>query len=121
MSTVISQQPPKEDEEEEDEEQGEEFVFEDSAEEDKLQADSKGISSVQRSTQEDSGTGSQDTSQLPKSSPPAGQEDVPNKDVASTSTEGNGCLFCRQVTVVRGVWTHPHGSHKESLPLYLHH
>ncbi|KAG7226722.1 hypothetical protein INR49_014070, partial [Caranx melampygus] len=87
MSTVISQQPPKEDEEEEDEEQGEEFAFEDSAEEEKLQADSKGISSVQVSAKEDSGTVSQDTSQLPKSSPPAGQEDTPNKDGASSSTE----------------------------------
>ncbi|KAM7401713.1 hypothetical protein PAMP_017008 [Pampus punctatissimus] len=42
MSTVMSQQPPKEDEEEDDEEQGEEFVFEDSTDEEKLQEDNKG-------------------------------------------------------------------------------
>ncbi|KAM7422045.1 hypothetical protein PAMA_010230 [Pampus argenteus] len=59
MSTVMSQQPPKEDEEEDDEEQGEEFVFEDSTDEEKLQEDSKGTGpdtarAVQLSKKEDS-------------------------------------------------------------------
>ncbi|XP_040889833.1 rho guanine nucleotide exchange factor 10-like protein isoform X2 [Toxotes jaculatrix] len=97
MSTVMSQQPPKDDEEEEDEEQGEEFVFEDSMDEEKPQEDSKGISSdcvssVQVSKKEHSETSGNvletvtDNPQLPKTSPPAGQEGIPTKDAASIST-----------------------------------
>ncbi|XP_078026742.1 rho guanine nucleotide exchange factor 10-like protein isoform X2 [Epinephelus lanceolatus] len=93
MSTVMSQQPPKEDEEEEDEEQGEEFSFEDSADEEKLKVDSKGIRSdsdrsVQMSKKEDSETSQTGTdgTQLHRTSPPAGQEGVITKDVTSTST-----------------------------------
>lgn len=93
MSTVMSQQPPKEDEEEEDEEQGEEFSFEDSADEEKLKVDSKGIRSdsdrsVQMSKKEDSETSQTGTdgTQLHRTSPPAGQEGVITKDVTSAST-----------------------------------
>lgn len=106
MSTVLSQQPPKEDEEEDDEEQGEEFVFEDSTDEEKLQEDSKGISldcvsSVHMSKKVDieaSDSVSQtvkDKTQLPKISPPAGQEGNPTKDL-SISAAGNtfsGIIF----------------------------
>lgn len=98
MSTVMSQQPPKEDEEEEDEEQGEEFTFEDSADEEKLQDDGKGISShsVQlpkkagsETSEIASGRGTQlDCTQL-AALPPAGQEGIPTEDVASTPTAGN--------------------------------
>lgn len=94
MSTVMSQQPPKEDGEEEDEEQGEEFTFEDSTDEEKLQEDSKGISSdSQLSKMEVKNT---DSTQRLQTSPPAGQEGIPTKDVASVSTAGNtfsGLLF----------------------------
>ncbi|XP_041813379.1 rho guanine nucleotide exchange factor 10-like protein isoform X1 [Chelmon rostratus] len=96
MSTVMSQQLPKEDEEEEDEEQGEEFVFEDSTDEEKLQEDSKGISSdsrpAQLSTKEGSETSDSaaqtgtDSTPHVRSSPPAGQEGISTKDVASIST-----------------------------------
>ncbi|XP_029287640.1 rho guanine nucleotide exchange factor 10-like protein isoform X2 [Cottoperca gobio] len=98
MSTVMSQQqPPKEDEEEEDEEQGEAFSFEDSADEEKLQGDSKevtsdSVKSVQLSEKEDSetsGSASQtgtDCTQLPRTAPPAGQEGDLTKEVASVPT-----------------------------------
>lgn len=100
MSTVMSQQPPKEEEEEEEEEQGEEFLFEDSTDEEKLQEDSKGISSdsvrsVQLPKKEDSessGSVSQtgtDSAHLLRTLPPAGQEGTPTTDVASTSEAGN--------------------------------
>ncbi|XP_063766927.1 rho guanine nucleotide exchange factor 10-like protein isoform X2 [Eleginops maclovinus] len=98
MSTVMpQQQPPKEAEEEEDEEQGEGFSFEDSGDEEKPQGDSKGIpsdmvGSAQLSKKEDSETSgsssltSTDCTQLPITSPPAGQEDIFTKDVASIPT-----------------------------------
>ncbi|XP_038551361.1 rho guanine nucleotide exchange factor 10-like protein isoform X2 [Micropterus salmoides] len=93
MSTVMSQQPPKEDEEEEDEERGEEFLFEDSMDEEKLQEDSKGTGSVRsdQSKKEDRQTSDSvpqtgtDSTQLLRTSPSAGQEDIPTKDVASIS------------------------------------
>ncbi|XP_033938785.1 rho guanine nucleotide exchange factor 10-like protein isoform X2 [Pseudochaenichthys georgianus] len=98
MSTVMpQQQPPKEKEEDEDEEQGEGFSFEDSGDEEKPQGDSKGIpsdsvGSVQSSKKEDSETTgsssltSTDCTQLPITSPPAGQEEILTKDVDSNST-----------------------------------
>ncbi|XP_029357606.1 rho guanine nucleotide exchange factor 10-like protein isoform X3 [Echeneis naucrates] len=91
MSSVMSQDPPKEDEEEEDEEQGEEFEFDDSMDEEKPEEDSKGtssdcVSSVQASKKEDAEEVQSDSGQLPKTSAPAGQEDIPTKDVASIST-----------------------------------
>ncbi|XP_058487431.1 rho guanine nucleotide exchange factor 10-like protein isoform X2 [Solea solea] len=98
MSTVMSQQPPKEDEEEDDEEQGEEFQFDDSTDEDTFCEDSRGtgsdcVASVQVSNKEDSGTSESvsqtitDSKQLPKASPPAGQEgDIPTKAVTFIST-----------------------------------
>lgn len=97
MSTVMSQQPPKEDEEEEDEERGEEFLFEDSMDEEKLQEDSKGTGSVRsdQSKKEDRQTSDSvpqtgtDSTQLLRTSPSAGQEDIPTKDVASISPPGN--------------------------------
>ncbi|XP_062271879.1 rho guanine nucleotide exchange factor 10-like protein isoform X1 [Scomber scombrus] len=97
MSAVITQQPPKEDEEEEEEEQGEEFVFEDSTDEEKLQEDSKGVGPesakpVQMSKKEDSVTSdnvsqtvTDSTQQLSKPLPPAGQEEIPTKDVTPTT------------------------------------
>uniref|UniRef100_A0A3Q1AT68 DH domain-containing protein n=1 Tax=Amphiprion ocellaris TaxID=80972 RepID=A0A3Q1AT68_AMPOC len=94
MSTMMSQQPPKEDEEEDDEEQGEEFVFDDSADEEKLQEDSKGVSSdcvppVQLLRKEDSGTASSvsqsDSTQLSKTASTAGLECIANNDVTSVS------------------------------------
>ncbi|XP_033994928.1 rho guanine nucleotide exchange factor 10-like protein isoform X2 [Trematomus bernacchii] len=98
MSTVMpQQQPPKEEEEDEDEEQGEGFSFEDSGDEEKPQGDSKGIpsdsvGSVQSSKKEDSETSGSssltgtDCTQLPITSPPAGQEEILTKDVDSNST-----------------------------------
>lgn len=74
MSTVTSQQLPKEDEEEEDEEQGEEFMFDDSSDEEKP---------------EETGTGS---TALPTMSPPAGQEGIFTKGVASVPAAGNKFL-----------------------------
>ncbi|XP_018535020.1 rho guanine nucleotide exchange factor 10-like protein isoform X1 [Lates calcarifer] len=98
MSTVLSQQPPKEDEEEDDEEQGEEFVFEDSTDEEKLQEDSKGISldcvsSVHMSKKVDTEASDsvsqtvKDKTQLPKISPPAGQEGNPTKDLSISAAD----------------------------------
>lgn len=82
MSTVVSQQLPKDDEEEEDEEQGEEFVFEDSDDDEKPPKDIKEIDSVPVHIPES--VGSEATESLPHSgtngiefqrrSPPAGQE-----------------------------------------------
>lgn len=97
MSTVMPQQLPKEDEEEEDEEQGEEFVFEDSSDEEKPEEDSKGISShsVQLTKNEGSETSESvsqtgtDSTPLLRTLPPAGQEGIPTKDVASNPTAGN--------------------------------
>ncbi|XP_010782576.1 rho guanine nucleotide exchange factor 10-like protein [Notothenia coriiceps] len=98
MSAVMpQQQPPKEEEEDEDEEQGEGFSFEDSGDEEKPQGDSKGIpsdsvGSVQSSKKEDSETSGSssltgtDCTQLPITSPPAGQEEILTKDVDSNST-----------------------------------
>ncbi|XP_069567386.1 rho guanine nucleotide exchange factor 10-like protein isoform X1 [Brachyistius frenatus] len=94
MSTMMSQQPPKEDAEEEEEEKGEEFVFDDSTDEERLQEDGKGISldsatPVQPPKKEDSETSGSlsspvtDGTQPLKTSPPAGQEDIVPKDVAS--------------------------------------
>ncbi|XP_053300582.1 nucleolin [Pleuronectes platessa] len=97
MSTVMSQPRPKEDEEEEEEEQGEEFVFDDSTDEEKPEEDSKGIrldcvSSVQVSKKkEDSGTSGNvsqtitDGTKLPETSPPAGQEGISTEVKASLS------------------------------------
>lgn len=97
MSTVISQQQlPKEDEEEEDEEQGEEFSFEDSADEDKLQGDSKVIPSdsvkavqSKKEKSDTSGSVSQTGTDCTQRPPPAGQEGIITKDVVSISTAGN--------------------------------
>lgn len=99
MSTVMSQQPLKEDEEEEDEEQGEEFIFEDSADDEKPQEDSKGVGPdnaipVQLSKKEGSETSDSvsravtDSTQLPRPLPPQGQEEIPTKDVTSFPTAG---------------------------------
>lgn len=98
MSTGMSQQqPPKEDEEEDDEEQGEEFSFEDSADEEKLQEGRTGVTSdslgaVQLSKKEDretpgsvSQTGA-DCTQLLRTSPPAGQEGILTGDEAPICT-----------------------------------
>lgn len=75
MSTATSQQPPKDDEEEEDEEQGEEFEFDDGADEDKIQEDSKRMDCV-LSTEEKSSEMLTVTEKagLLQSGPPAGQE-----------------------------------------------
>ncbi|XP_029990135.1 rho guanine nucleotide exchange factor 10-like protein isoform X3 [Sphaeramia orbicularis] len=99
MSTVMSQQPPKEDEEEEDEEQGEEFVFEDSTDEEKPQEESKGSISESVGSVQSPKTQTNDTSdilqtpterpqeqQLSNTSPPAGQEGTLTTEKASIST-----------------------------------
>ncbi|KAL3978599.1 hypothetical protein ACER0C_019661 [Sarotherodon galilaeus] len=96
MSTVVSQQLLKQDGEDDDEEQGEEFEFDDSTDEDKLQEDSKTIidcvKPVQASKHEDnvtSGSISQtftDSTRLPTASPSAGPDSVATKDPASVST-----------------------------------
>ncbi|XP_034724155.1 rho guanine nucleotide exchange factor 10-like protein isoform X4 [Etheostoma cragini] len=97
MSTVMAQQqPPKEDEEEEDEEQGEAFSFEDSEDEEKLEENSKGITtesakSVQLSKKEESETSGgvsqtgTDCTQPVTPAPPAGQEGILPEGVASIS------------------------------------
>lgn len=99
MSTVVSQQLLKEDGEDDDEEQGEEFEFDDSTDEDKLQEDSKTVidcvKPVQASKHEDnvtSGSVSQtftDSTLLPTTSPSAGPDGVATKDPVSVSTTGN--------------------------------
>lgn len=73
MSTATSQQPPKDDEEEEDEEQGEEFEFDDSADEEKLQEDSERTDCVP-STEDKSSETVAEKAELLKPAPPAGQE-----------------------------------------------
>nr|XP_015813895.2 rho guanine nucleotide exchange factor 10-like protein isoform X2 [Nothobranchius furzeri] len=78
MSAMMSHKPPKEEEEEDEEEQGEEFVFDDSSDEHKSLGDGKEI--IQESKKEAgevSGCALQraaDSTQLIKSSPPAGPE-----------------------------------------------
>ncbi|XP_030586314.1 rho guanine nucleotide exchange factor 10-like protein isoform X1 [Archocentrus centrarchus] len=96
MSTMMSQQLPKEDEEDDDEEQGEEFEFDDSTDEDKLQDDSKAMTECVRPVQASkngdnltSGGASQtftDSAQLPTTSPSAGPDSIVTKDPASIST-----------------------------------
>lgn len=66
MSTTTSQQPPKEDEEEEDEEQGEEFEFDYSTDEGKIQEDNKRTNSEMPTVTE--------KTVLLNFLPPAGQE-----------------------------------------------
>lgn len=75
MSTVTSQQPPKDDEEEEDEEQGEEFEFDDSTDEEKIQEDAKRMDGA-LSTEEKSSEMLAVTEKAEplNSVPPAGQE-----------------------------------------------
>ncbi|XP_041836684.1 rho guanine nucleotide exchange factor 10-like protein isoform X2 [Melanotaenia boesemani] len=95
MSTTMSHQPPKDDEEEEDE-QGEEFVFEDSTDEEKTLEGSKDIVSdcdkpVQVSNKEDSETPAgvseeaSVTSQLPKSPSPVSSERITTNQAAAIS------------------------------------
>lgn len=104
MSTVMSQQPPKEDEEEEDEEQGEEFTFEDSADEDNVQEDRKGISS--RSVQSTEKAGSETlegASRLGASPPPGREGGIPTGDVAPIPTAGDTFVHCgRSLVEVTG-------------------
>lgn len=102
MSALMSHQPTKEDEEEDDEEQGEEFVFEDSEDEDKALEDSKDSKDItadcvelsQTSKNESSETPggvlqrAADSSQLIKSPPPAG----PESTAASNPSTGNSFL-----------------------------
>ncbi|XP_072308272.1 rho guanine nucleotide exchange factor 10-like protein isoform X3 [Eucyclogobius newberryi] len=95
MSTVMCEQPQKEDdgEEEEDEEQGEEFMFDDSSDEENLTAESKGNT---KDTELSSKTENNETSkcnsqtrlenndqEVCKAVPPAGQEGAPVEDVAT--------------------------------------
>lgn len=96
MSTVMSQQLPKDDEEEEDEEQGEEFVFEDSDDDEKPQKDIKEIDSVQVHIPESVGSEATDSPsqtgtngiELQRRSPPAGQEVT-----GAVFIEGNNFFF----------------------------
>lgn len=75
MATATSQQPPKDDEEEEDEEQGEEFEFDDSTDEEKIQEDTKGMDSVLSTEQKSNEILiATEKAELLKSAPPAGQE-----------------------------------------------
>lgn len=96
MSAMMSHQPPKEDEEEDDEEQGEEFVFEDSEDEEKTLEDCKAITSdcvelsptSKNESSEPPGGVLQraaDSTQLIKSAPPAG----PESTTASNPSTGN--------------------------------
>ncbi|CAJ1050898.1 rho guanine nucleotide exchange factor 10-like protein isoform X1 [Xyrichtys novacula] len=92
MSTVVSQQLPKEDEEEEDEEQGEAFSFGDSTDEEKNLEDSKGVSSdcagsapLKKETNSLPQTGT-DRKQSLKTPPSAGQEGNLTKDLTANST-----------------------------------
>lgn len=97
MSTVVSQQLLKEDGEDDDEEQGEEFEFDDSTDEDKLQEDSKTVTDcvkpVHASKHEDnvtSGSVSQTfTDSTTTTSPSAAPDGVATKDPVSVSTTGN--------------------------------
>ena len=84
----MSQQQPKEDEEDDDEEQGEEFEFEDSADEERPPGDVEGVGPV-GPVGPDETSGAGDGGKLPGTSPPAGQGGVPGGDVASVSTAGS--------------------------------
>lgn len=79
----MSQQLPKESEGEEDEEQGEEFDFEDSTNEEKLQEDTKGISSVHLMENKGNETVTDGTLLL-RTLPPDGQEATPTTDSIPT-------------------------------------
>lgn len=95
MSSMMSQQPPKEDEEEDDEEQGEEFTFDDSTDEEKLQ-DGKGIDGVkadQVPTKEGSRTSpTGGSTQLPQTTPPAGPEGIVTKEEEASAPAGEDAL-----------------------------
>lgn len=102
MSTVMSQQLPKEDEEEEDEEQGEAFSFGDDTDEEKNKEDSKGISSdtagsdsSKHKTSDNLAQTGTDGKQLLETSPPAGQEGNNNKDATANSSGGTEHLFIK--------------------------
>ncbi|KAM6927256.1 rho guanine nucleotide exchange factor 10-like protein [Xenentodon cancila] len=94
MSDMLPQQPIKNNEEEDDEEQGEEFVFEDSEDEEKTLEDGKNIPSdcagpvhvSKKEETETSGGVSATPPQLPKSSTPAGAEGATADDAASRAT-----------------------------------
>lgn len=97
MSTVMSHQPLKQDGEDDDEEEGEEFVFDDSTDEEKPGEESTGVSldcvtSLQASEKNketsDVVTNGDKTQLSPQTSPSAGQEDVTAKDVSPVSTVG---------------------------------
>ncbi|XP_055016673.1 rho guanine nucleotide exchange factor 10-like protein isoform X1 [Boleophthalmus pectinirostris] len=98
MSTVMCEQPQKEDdgeEEEEDEEQGEEFVFDDSSEEENHTEEGKGnTKDIELSSKMENNETSKCNSQthlenngqeVCNTIPPAGQEGAPVKDVANIS------------------------------------
>lgn len=95
MSSVVSQQPPKEDEEEEDEELGEEFVFNDTTDEETPQEDTKenGSNPVLSTKHGDSDTQTDSDAkpQLTRTSPPAGQEGISTRN--SMSTAGNSFSY----------------------------
>lgn len=91
MSTATSQQPPKDDEEEEDEEQGEEFEFDDSTDEEKIQEDSKRIDPVQLTEEKSSGMLTvAGTAELP-----AGQEVALTKVLVPSAGETNNVLYLK--------------------------
>lgn len=105
MSTVMSQPPPKEDEEEDDEEQGEEFVFEDSTDEERPQEDPHRIAcdSAAELSKEEARTPSdrvsgadvtEEAQHLLAASSPAGQELT--KDLTSLCTAGRSFSACRR-------------------------
>lgn len=86
MSTTTSQQPLKEDEEEEDEEQGEEFEFDYSSDEGKIQEDSKRANSETPTVPEKT---------VPLNDlPPAGQELILTK--VSLPLTGKSIILCCQ-------------------------
>lgn len=95
MSSAISHQLPKYDEEEDDEEQGEEFMFDDSTDEEKALEDvtSECITPVcvpKNDNNEASGAVATDCTQHFKHPSPAGPESI----VASIPTTGNSFLDC---------------------------
>ncbi|KAM4588604.1 rho guanine nucleotide exchange factor 10-like protein isoform 1-T1 [Odontesthes bonariensis] len=91
MSTMTPHQPPKEDEDEDDDEQGEEFVFEDSTDEEKPMKDSKeNIPQYAQVLKKENNEApaavsltATESTQLPESSPPAGPGRITTSDVVS--------------------------------------
>ncbi|CAN9511965.1 unnamed protein product [Ophioblennius macclurei] len=87
MSTLMSQQPPKEDEEEDDEEHGEEFQFDDSADEETPKENGERITVDCTAKTGNGPPPDTNGSKLSEMSPPAGLEESNKPATSSTTTD----------------------------------